>query len=146
MPQFAPIAVSYGSMAALKATTFEPLMNEKGMASYVGSTVVTDTTTGVSTGPATAAALQPTVTISLSRPSKTSRISKARVKLVIPVAALDAVGNPTNVKSHENSADTTFLFSEKSTEVERDDLDFCFQGLLQSDDFFAVIHKLKSMY
>lgn len=146
MPQIAPIVVNYGNMAVSKETTFEPLGTEKGLTSYAGGTVSTDSATNVVTGPATAAALQPTLTVSLSRPSKTSRISKARIKLVMPVAAVDAVGNPTSVKSHENSADITYLFSEKSTEAERDDLDFCLQGLIQSDSLFEVIHKLKSMY
>jgi len=146
MPQIAPIVVTYGNMNVSKETTFDPLGTEKGLTSYAGGTVVTDTVNNTVTGPATAPALQPTVMISLTRPTKTSRLSKARVKLVIPVAAKDALGNPTAVKSHENSADVTYLFSEKSTEEERDDLDFCFQGLLQSDAFFEVIHKQKSMY
>lgn len=146
MPQIAPIVVTFGTPSIQNELTLEPIGNDKGLTSYAGSILKTDVGAGTVVEMTKSAALQPTLTISLSRPSKTSRISKARVKLVVPVAALDALGNPTGVKSHENSADTTYLFSEKSTEQERKDLDFCMQELIVSQPIHDVIQKLKSMY
>lgn len=153
MPQIEPIvivtnkaATSNVSNASTNTLELDPLGSKDGLTSYIGGIKATDTVTSIEVGPPTAPALQATLTISLNRPSKTSRISKVRVKLVVPVAALDTEGNPTALKSHENSADVTYLFSEKSTQAERQDLDVMFRAILDDAPCYAVIQQLKGMY
>jgi len=150
MPQIEPIVITTNAAGytnvSTNTLTLDPVGSKDGLTSYAGGNVLTDTVTTIEVGPPTAAVLQSTLTISLSRPSKTSRISKVRIKLVSPVAALDAVGAPTNIKSHENSADVTYLFSEKSTQDERQDLDVMFRALLDDAPSYLVIQQLKSMY
>jgi hypothetical protein len=150
MPQIEPIVIVTNKAGTTNVSTNElsldPLGSKDGLTSYTGGVKSTDTVTTIEVGPPTAPALQSTLTISLNRPSKTSRISKVRVKLVMPVAALDVEGNPTTVKSHENSADVTYLFSEKSTQDERQDLDVMFRAILDDAPCYAVIQQLKSMY
>lgn len=150
MPQIEPIVIVTNKAGTTNVSTNElsldPLGSKDGLTSYAGGIKATDTVTSIVVGPPTSPALQSTLTISLNRPSKTSRISKVRVKLVCPVAALDTEGNPTAAKSHENSADVTYLFSEKSTQDERQDLDVMFRALLDDAPCYAVIQQLKSMY
>ncbi len=150
MPQIEPIVITTNAAGTTNVSTntltLEPVGSKDGLTSYAGGNVMHDTVTNIDVGPATAAALQSTLQISLSRPSKTSRLSKVRIKLVQPVAALDAVGVPTNIKSHENSADVTYLFSEKSTDVERQNLDVMFRAILDDAPSYAVIQQLKSLY
>lgn len=155
MPQLAPLSI--GPVVTPGSTVqvdLEPVGTKDGLTTYTGT--ITDASGGGGGGPLfalvagttsnKAVALQPTLTMSISRPSKTSRISKVRVKLVVPVAALDINGVSTNIKSHENSADTTYLFSEKSTEAERAELDAIFASMLGFGPFPEVIRQLKSMY
>ncbi len=147
MPQIEPYVVVLEPRDGKdRMLAMEPLSSKDNIVTYTGGTVVTDQVTHVVEPVPTVAALQSTVTVSISRPSKTSRISKIRVKLVVPVAALDADGKPTSVKSHENSADITYLFAEKSSLKERRWLDTEFRGLLADGPFSDVIQQLKSMY
>jgi len=152
MPQFEPmsVTVSDDGFGIVQSGDFEPIVNKDGLASYAGGLVITDSITNspdvTVTGPPTVTALQSSYTISLHRPSKTSRISKVRVKLVVPVELLDVNGDPTGIKSHENSADTTYLFSEKSTEDERIALDTMFRALTGDAPSSLVIQQLKSVY
>jgi hypothetical protein len=153
MPQFAPLTATLVVDAplfpaqAIHSVQFEPVNNKDGLALYSGGTqkTVLGETEPFEKIP-TSAALQSTLTVSLHRPSKTSRIAKVRVKLVEPVAALDAVGVPTAAKSHENTADITFLFSEKSTELERAALELHLREILGNGDIQSVFRQLKSMY
>jgi hypothetical protein len=99
---------------------FEPTGVVNGLASYQGVYYVPDPLDPLAPAVAinTAPALQATMTISLQKPSKTSRISKARMKIVLPEPVLDN-GVATSAKDHENSADVTFMFSERATDAER---------------------------
>jgi len=155
MPQLAPLSI--GPVVTPDSTVqldLEPVGTKDGLTTYTGS--LTDASGGGGGGPLLmmvagttsnkALALQPTLTMSISRPSKTSRISKVRIKLAVPVAALDVNGISTNVKSHENSADITYLFSEKSTDGERAEVDALFAATIGTSSFQEVIRKLKSMY
>lgn len=152
MPQLAPLSIGPISTPSGDVSfSLEPVGTKDGLTTYDG-TITPEAGGGplimmvAGTSGVKAKALQPKLTVSISQPSKTSRISKVRVKLVVPVAVLDVNGVATNVKSHENSADTTYLFSEKSTEAERAELDAIFASLDSASPFPEVIRQLKSMY
>jgi hypothetical protein len=149
MPQIAPIGpieTSGFGDPILRELNLDPVGNKDGLTTYVGGETKTVVATSEVIEAPTVPALQTQYTISLHRPSKTSRISKVRIKLVVPVEAKDAAGNPTGVKSHENSADVTYLFSEKSSLAERQALNTVFNTLLQESDTAAIIEELKSLY
>lgn len=150
MPQLAPIVqpvIQDFDLQIRKDLVLDPLGTKDGLTSFSGGIRVTNTSNNeVTIAAPTAPALQASFTVSLSRPSKTSRISKVRVKLVVPVAATDLSGNPTQTKSHENSADITFLFSEKSTLAERELVSTALDRLLDLTELRQVSRELKSFY
>lgn len=116
MPAFQPEVISTDAQNGIE---LEPVQNTNGLAVYSGQVFEPDPSSSngiiyVNNVPA----LQPTFTLSLQRPSKTSRISKGRVKLVLPKPVVEA-GVTQPVKSYENSFDITFMSSEKATEAER---------------------------
>lgn len=149
MPQIQPITIVSTPVGAdvRRETVLEPLGNKDGVVTYSGGDYYIDQATGDTiTEPPTAVALQTLMSVSLNRPSKTSRISKVRVKLTMPVAALDLAGLPTTTKSHELSADIVYIFPEKATEQERQDCVKLFAAALVGEPFRSVAENLKSMY
>lgn len=149
MPQIAPLGPfvlsSFGAPNLIEMN-LDPVGNKDGLVTYAGGETETVVATSEVVRTPSVPALQTQYTVSLNRPSKTSRISKVRMKLVIPVEGKDADGNPTGIKSHENSADVTYLFSEKSSLAERQNLGTVIMTLLQQVDTEAIIFELKSLY
>jgi hypothetical protein len=149
MPQIAPIGpfeLSGFGDPILRELNLDPVGSKDGLTTYTGGETKTVVATSEVTEAPTVPALQTQYTVSLNRPSKTSRISKVRIKLVMPVEAKDTAGNPTGVKSHDNSVDITYLFSEKSSLAERQNLVTAFMNLIQTSDNEAIITELKSLY
>lgn len=149
MPQIAPIGpfvLSAFEAPITREMNLDPVGSKDGLTTYAGGDTKTVLATSVVVGTPSVPALQTQYTVSMSRPSKTSRISKVRIKLVRPVEALDSTGNPVGTKSHENSADLTFLFSEKSSRDERWDTMNAFLTLINTADSEAIIADLKSLY
>lgn len=150
MPQIAPIAfgtdMEVGTDILNLDVELDPVSNKDGLIAFSGGIVVTNNTTSVVTQPPTSPALQTTLTTSVNRPTKTSKLTKVRFKIVKPAAALDTAGLTTSIKSHENSVDVTYLFSEKSTQAEREELDQVFQAFIADPLANEVIRKLKSWY
>jgi len=69
----------------------------------------------------------PTMTLSVTRPSKTSKFVKARIRIVVP--QLETLGNntvsgivPAPTKGFENSVDMVFMMHQRSNLVMRTDL------------------------
>lgn len=152
MPQIAPFFVVITNEGADERieTHLEPLGHKDGLTSFVGGdTTINETTEDTVKELPTAPALQSLLTVSLARPSKTSRISKTRVKYVEPIEAQDSLGNPTGLKSHENSVDVTFMFSEKATLQERITFMMRFDALMSGNTASPVrevITDQKSFY
>jgi hypothetical protein len=85
--------------------TFVPLGKQGNIASYRENAV--------------SVAVEPLLTISSQRPSKTSKLFKVRLKGIIPVGGVDAASQPTGVKIRENSFDISFMMHESATEAEK---------------------------
>lgn len=164
MPSFAPI-VAYSDVPAPGShLDFEPVSLTGPLAVYSGVMLSADNAvimrsadpdagggtqppaSGSSTSMAIPAALQPSLSISLNRPSKTSRVSKARLKLVIPKPVLDN-GVATNVKDRETTVDITIMSSERAFPVERlQALEYLLSLLTNTPDVRAVLIDNKSIY
>jgi len=112
MPQFATITLPVADTDLDNDMLFKPVRNQNGVAFFVDRTL-----NGVDFGNIT-----PQVTISNSAPSKTSRLQKTRVKLVLPNPAKDSSGNTLNVKEFESVVDITFSTPDRSTQSHRRDL------------------------
>lgn len=143
MPAFQPETISTDAQNGIE---LEPVSNQNGLAVYVGQAFEPDpnSTNGI-VYVGNSPALQPTFTLSMQRPSKTSRISKGRVKLVLPKPLYDA-GVVTTVKSHENSFDITFMSSEKATDAEREQILNLAIATLNSPTVRTVIVGNKSLW
>lgn len=63
--------------------------------------------------------LRPTVTISYSAPSKTSKLMKCRIKITKPVSRDDTVNGITKF-DHNVTADCTFIAPQHSSEYDRE--------------------------
>jgi hypothetical protein len=124
MPALKPL-----SLIATDGNThnFDPTTNQNGMVSYIG-------VDGIG-----APSLSKTLTVSLTRPSKTSKVAKSRIRFVAPVALLDSYGIATKTKSHDNWFDITFVSSEKATVSERDALVKMCQLILTDTDLLDSI-------
>lgn len=88
------------------------------------------------------AASFPQLTASLNRPSKTSRNTKVRLKLVLPV--MDTV-DVTKV-NHSNSADISFLLPDTSTSAERSNLLTLMSAALADAAVVAMVQDQDSLY
>lgn len=146
MPAFQPNTISSATRDG-HGISIDPVSNSNGLSVYAGRRFKPDPNDQyaqvyVNEG---VTALQPIFTLSLQRPSKTSRIAKSRMKLVVPEPVLDG-GKPTTAKSHENSIDIIFMSSEKSTEEERALVFENFLDALNKPDFREVFLGNKAMY
>lgn len=127
MPAQTTITLGEGSL------TLNPLGKVGNIASYSDDSAVS-------------VAVEPMLTISSVRPSKTSKLYKVRMKLSVPVSALDTLGDPNGVKIREASADLTFLFHETATDVEKQFMLDSLNQLISNADVAAVITEGKSIY
>lgn len=133
MPALKPELIIFTD-AAYPAKNFEPVSNTGGIASYQQSL---DSDQPV--------ALAATMTISLQKPTKTSRISKARIKLVIPYPVM-VNDVATAAKDHENSIDLIMMSSERSLTGERQEILRTLQAFLEQQVALDVLCDLKSIY
>jgi hypothetical protein len=124
MPALKPLSLTDSNGTA---HNFDPTTNQNGLVSFIG-------VDGIG-----APSLSKTLTVSLSRPSKTSKVAKSRIRFAAPVAVLDSYGIPTKVKSHDNWFDITFVSSEKATMMERDALVKMCQLILTDADLLDSI-------
>lgn len=93
----------------------------------------------------------PRITISSAAPSKTSRLYKARVKVVLPVleniAGTSSNGfTPAPVKAYDLTADMTFILPERSTQQNRKDLLAFAKNLLANAVVTSVVQDNEVVY
>lgn len=116
-----------GPITLTKGLVFNPLGKTGNIASYSDDNAVS-------------VAVEPTLTISSTRPSKTSKLFKARYKLTFPISSVDPVTNvATGYKIRESSADVTFIFHETATESERQDTLDQFIALMSDTSIAAAV-------
>lgn len=143
MPALQPEVISLNAQSYFE---FEPTDVSKGLATYQGTQFAPDPNSTNGVIPVNLSpALTPVMTISNQKPSKTSRISKTRLKIVIPQPVLDN-GVATAAKDHENSIDVTIMSSEKATTAERDQLVQAFLVAMNLPTVAAVAIDNKSIY
>lgn len=104
MPQLVPLTLA--TSTADSDLTFDPITLVNGLATLAAESNVTS------------ASLAPVLTVSTQRPSKTSKVSKSRIKLVRPVPVMSG-GVATDTKKHDGSFDVTFLFNADATIEEK---------------------------
>lgn len=141
MPALQPLSIEADSFVTLD---FDPVGVQNGLATYQASIRKFDNNGQLPFVPLSAV-LQPTLTISLQKPSKTSKLSKARMKIVIPQPVI-VDGVATAAKSHENAVDITFISSEKATSDERYLLLNAIQMLLSNVTAHQVVGENKTIY
>lgn len=144
MPAFAPLTFNLTTPAASQLV-FEPVAISGGLASYTGQFFDEPAGGGTAVARETSAALSPTMTVSLQKPTKTSRISKARVKIVIPQPVV-VNGVTTTAKDREASLDITFMSSERALPVEKKQLVDIISSLIYNSTVLAVFEDNKSIY
>lgn len=136
MPQFAPLSLSADN--AVTTSTFSPATIKGDVAAYE------DRALGVSIG-------YPRVTASVARPSKTSRLSKVRLKVVVPVLEAVTGTNLTGVTppaavAYTTSADIVFMLPERSNLNQRQALLYLVQSLLAAAEVSALVVNNESIY
>lgn len=137
MPAIGNIVINDGASTPV-AHTFAPVTILGTMASYA------DRSSGISVG-------YPTITASLTAPSKTSRLYKARLKVVFPV--LETISNstmsgiaPAPTKAYDLTADMTFLMPERSTLQDRKDILALAKNLLANAVTTALVENNETIY
>lgn len=136
MPQFANLSLSADN--AVTTSTFAPASIQGGVAIYE------DRSGGVNIGFSR-------VSASVARPSKTSRLSKVRLKLNVPVLEAVTGTNITGITppaavAYSVSADVTFILPERSTLGDRQKLLFLMQSLLAAVETTALVTNNESIY
>lgn len=137
MPQIGNVVINDGAGTPV-AHTFAPVTINGPLASYA------DRSGGIAVG-------FPTITASLTSPTKTSRLYKARLRVVVPV--LETLSNstvsgilPAPTKGYDMTADMTFLMPERSTLQNRKDLLAFAKNLLANALVTAVIENNETIY
>lgn len=82
------------------------------------------------------------LTTSLSRPSKTTKFSKVRIRMVFPELEPIVTEGDAPVHAFDNFADVTFSFHERATLAQRQKVRSVFQHLIQSLDATALVDDL----
>lgn len=137
MPAFGNIVI-YDAAATPVAHTFAPVAINGVVASYA------DRSGGIIVG-------YPKLTLSLTEPSKNSRNSKARFKLMLPVLEVIAgttVGGitPPASKAYELMADITFTIPDRATLQNRKDLLELFKNLLDHTTIESMVQDGAGIY
>lgn len=137
MTAFAAVTINDGAATPV-AHTFSPVNIVADVAKFA------DRSGGISVG-------YPTLTVSLTAPSKTSRLYKARCKVVMPV--LETISNstmsgiaPAPTKAYDLTADMTFFMPERSTLQNRKDILAYAKNLLAHAMVTALVQDNENIY
>lgn len=137
MPAFGNIVINDGQGTPV-AHTFAPVNILGNTASYA------DRAGGISVG-------YPTVSVTLSLPSKTSRLYKARLKVVMPV--METISNstmsgilPAPTKAYDLTADMIFYMPERSTLADRTNILAYAKNLLAHATATSVVQSNETVY
>lgn len=131
MPKFDAITLDLGGGQGPK---FTPVSNQSGLSTWADY------------DDAATPALMPKLTISVSQPSKTSKLFKTRVKVVVPFPKKDVSGANTGVADHQNSVDITFLSADNAVAFERTSLLSMTIAMLQNELVKDVVQNARSIY
>lgn len=137
MPAFGPIVIKDAATPPV-AHTFSPVQISGNVASYA------DRLSGVAVG-------YPHITASMVRPSKTSRLTKVRLRCVMPV--LETLGTntvtgivPQPTKAYDVTADLTFILPERSGLQHRQDILAFAKGMLNDAVLSQLILTNETIY
>lgn len=137
MPAIGNVVINDGQATPV-AHTFSPVTISGPVASYA------DRSGGIAVG-------FPTITASLVAPSKTSRLYKARIKVVMPV--LETISNstmsgilPAPTKAYDLTADMTFFMPERSTLADRKNIFAYAKNLLANALCTALVETNETIY
>lgn len=137
MPAIGNITINDGATTPV-AHTFSPVGISGDVAKFA------DRSGGISLG-------FPQITISSVAPTKTSRLYKARIKVVLPVLE-NSTGTASNgfapapTKAYDLMADMTFILPERSTQQNRKDLLAFVKNLLAHATPTSVIQDNDAVY
>lgn len=137
MPSFSAITLNDG-LAAPVAHTFAPLTLIGNEAKFV------DRSSGITVG-------YPMVSLVTTQPSKNSRLSKVRMKVVVPVLEVTNASTyngitPAPTRAYDLTADCVFFLPERCTLAQRKDLLAFVKNLLASSVSTAVIETQETIY
>lgn len=137
MPTFGNIVINDGQATPV-AHTFGPVNLVGNAANFA------DRSGGISVG-------YPTILISHSVPSKTSRLYKVRLKLVVPT--LETISNstmsgiaPAPTKAYDSTVDMMFFMPERSALADRKNILAYAKNLLSHATVIAVIENNENVY
>jgi len=137
MPTFTTVSLNDG-LATPVAHAFAP------QEQIAGVSVFKDRVSGVSVG-------YPTLSLSIARPSKTSRLTKVRAKIVVPVLEATVASTasgliPGPTKAYDCAVDINFLLPERCTTQDRTDLLAYAQNLLAHAIMTSLVVSNESIY
>lgn len=105
MPNLVPVTLAYGD----RSFNFEPVSLKDGLGTLVDETSAANPS------------LAPVITLSVVRPSKTSRLKKTRMRINMPYAKIVS-GNFTTTKDRDSSVDITITTAEHAPPEDREEL------------------------
>lgn len=142
MPQFQPLTATTAIPSAGTLLVVEPVVIDGPRAVYAGLVKPG----GTAPANPVATVLEPSLQISLRKPSKTSRASKFQLTLIMPQATVDTEGNPLRTKDREARADFTLTTSERATDDERQQILDLMVELLYNGQVREVSVNNKTIY
>lgn len=142
MPVFSEINVTSSIPSAGTVLALEPVQLDGPRALFAGLVKPGGTAPTTPTPPV----LEPTAIVSLRKPSKTSRVSKFQLTVIIPQPVLDLEGHPTKAKDREARVDVTLTTSERAVPAEREQILQFMQEMLYSGLVKEVAIDNKTIY
>lgn len=142
MPQFAPTVFVTKVPVPSTTVAFEPVNIDGPLANYVGEI----RPGGVAPVNGTATVLEPSLIISLRKPSKTSRVSKAQVTIIVPVAAKDVDGKALSTKDREARLDLVLTTSERALPSERQQVIDLIADMIYNEQVLETLVHNKAIY
>lgn len=137
MPAFSSITINDGATTPV-AHVFAPLTLIGNEAKY------TDRSTGITVA-------YPTVTLVTTQPSKNSRLSKVRARIVVPVMEVVNASTyngitPAPTKAYEMTCDMTFFLPERCTLQQRKDIKAYAVNFLNNAVATSLIETQETVY
>jgi hypothetical protein len=143
MPQFSPQVLSTTVPVPATKVAFEPVVIDGPLAIYAGEI----RPGGTAPVGGTPTVLEPSMVISLRKPSKTSRVSKCQVTLIVPVPALDIDGKtPLKTKDREARLDLVLTTSERALPNERQQVIDLLQSIFSDEKLMQTLVFNKTIY
>lgn len=133
MPAFSPFSVTTDKPDVNTGWTFKPYLRKDGVFTYMDRDRYDQLE------------LSPTLTLSTTGPTKTSKLMKVRAKVSLPVAA-DDVSTGGFKLAHTLTADITFIIPPMSTAVSRETLLDVMEKLLNAAPLTTILGNGEPLY